>query len=35
MNDECFKRCLIRYLNHADHHTARIIKADKDFDKKT
>ena len=34
VDNECFKRCLIKYLNPADHHPARIIKADKDFFKK-
>ena len=35
MNDnECFKWCLIRYLNPANHHPARITKADQDFAKK-
>ena len=32
--NECFKRSLIRYLNPADHQTARITKADKGFAKK-
>ena len=31
---ECFKWYLVRYLNPADHHPARITKADKDFAKK-
>ena len=31
---ECFKWCLVRYLNPADHNPARITKADKDFAKK-
>ena len=30
-DNECFKWCLVRYLNPADHHLARITKADKDF----
>ena len=29
--NECIKCCLVRYLHPADHHSARIIKADKDF----
>ena len=29
-----YKWCLVRYLNPADHHPARITKADKDFAKK-
>ena len=33
-DNECFKWCLVRYLNPADHHLARITKADKDFAKK-
>ena len=33
-NNECFKRCLVRYLNHANHYQARITKADKGFPKK-
>ena len=28
-DNECFKWCLVRYLNHVDHDTARIAKADK------
>ena len=31
---ECFKWYLVRYLNPADHHPARITKADKDIAKK-
>ena len=31
---ECFKWYLVRYLNPADHHPARITKADEDFAKK-
>ena len=31
--NECFKWCLVRHLNPADHHPARIIKVDKDFAK--
>ena len=30
-DNESFKWCLIRYLNPADHHPARISKDDKDF----
>ena len=30
-DNECFKCCLVRYLNPADHRPARIIKSDKDF----
>ena len=30
-NNECFKWCLVRYLYSADHHPARITKADKNF----
>ena len=33
-DNECFKWCLVRYLNPADHHPARITKADKDFVKR-
>ena len=33
-DNECFKWCLVRYLNPVDHHQARITKADKDFAKK-
>ena len=32
-NNECFKCSLVRYLNPADHHLARITKASKDFAK--
>ena len=32
-DNECFKWCLARYLNPANHHPARIQKADKDFAK--
>ena len=32
-DNECFKWYLVRYLNPADHHPARIFKADKDFSK--
>ena len=32
-DNKCFKWCLVRYLNSADHHPARITKADKDFTK--
>ena len=30
----CFKSCLARYLNPADHYPARIKKADKEFPKR-
>ena len=30
---KCFKFCFFRYFNPADHHPARIRKADKDFAK--
>ena len=30
-DNECFKWCLVRYLNPADHNPRRIIKADKKF----
>ena len=33
-DDECFKRSLVRYLNPADHHTARITKVEKNFSRK-
>ena len=33
-DNECFKWGIGRYLNSADHHPARITKADKDFTKK-
>ena len=33
-DNECFKWCLVRYLNPADRNPARITKADKDFAKK-
>ena len=33
-NNECFKWCLVRYLNPADHNPRRITKADKDFIKR-
>ena len=32
-HNKCFKSYLIRYLNRANHHPARIAKADKDFAK--
>ena len=32
--NECFKRCLVRYLIPADHNPRRITKADKDFAKR-
>ena len=33
-DNECFKWCLVRYLNSADHHPPRITAAGKDFAKK-
>ena len=33
-DNECIKWCLFRYLNPADCHLARIMKADKDFAKR-
>ena len=33
-DNECFKWCLVRYLNPANHHLARITKTDKDFAKR-
>ena len=30
-DNECFKWCLVRYLNPANHHPARITKTDKEF----
>ena len=33
-DNECFKWCLIRYLNPADRNPARITKANKEFTKK-
>ena len=33
-DNECFKRCLVRHLNPADHNPRRITKADKDFAKR-
>ena len=33
-NIECCKWSIARYLNPADHHPARILKADKNFAKK-
>ena len=33
-NNECFKWCLVRYVNFADHNPRRIAKADKDFAKR-
>ena len=33
-DNECFKWCLISYLNPADHNPRRITKADKDFTKR-
>ena len=32
-NSECFKWCLVRYFDPADHYPAGITKADKDFAK--
>ena len=32
--NECFKLCLVRYLNSADHNPARFTKADKGFVKR-
>ena len=32
-DNECFKWSLVRYLNPADNHPARITRADKDFSK--
>ena len=32
-DNECFKLCLVRYLNPADHNPARIREVDKDFAK--
>ena len=33
-DNECFKWCLVRYLNPANYHPTRITKADKDFAKR-
>ena len=33
-DNECFKWCLVRYLNLANYHPTRITKADKDFAKR-
>ena len=33
-DNECFKWCLVRYLNPADHNPRRITKTDKDFAKR-
>ena len=33
-DNECFKWYIVRYLNPADHHPARITKTDKDFAEK-
>ena len=33
-DNECFKWCLVRYLNPADNNPRRIAKADKDFAKR-
>ena len=32
--NECFKWCLVRCMNPADHHSLRITKAGKDFPKR-
>ena len=32
-DNECFKWCLVRYLQPADHNTSRILKADNDFER--
>ena len=34
IDNECFKWCLVRHLNPADHHPARITKSDKYFTKR-
>ena len=33
-DNECFKWCLLRYLNPANHNPRKITKADKDFAKR-
>ena len=33
-DNDCFKWCLVRYLNPADYHPARITKANKNFAKR-
>ena len=33
-DSECFKWCLVKYLNPADHNPRRITKTDKDFAKR-
>ena len=33
-DNECFKWCLVKYLNSADHNPRRITKVDKDFAKR-
>ena len=33
-DNECFKQCLVRHLNPADHNPRRITKSDKDFAKR-
>ena len=33
-DNECFKWCLVRYINPADHHSLRITKAGKYFAKR-
>ena len=33
-NNECFKWSIVTHLNSANHHPARILKADRDFTKK-
>ena len=30
-DNECFRQCLVRYLNPANHHPARVTNKDKDF----
>ena len=32
--NECFKWCLVKYLNSADRNPTRIAKSDKDFSKR-
>ena len=34
-DNECFKWCLVRYINPADHNPRKITKADKDFSKRS
>ena len=33
-DDECFKWCLVKYLNPTDHNARRITKSDKNFAKR-